>query len=84
MMATKKRLIDANELEGTVTDNNVGCKCDYCQEDTEGYRKAFGAFLITNPFHANEWKIRAHHCTPRNIYFCPMCGRKLAEQPEGE
>ena len=59
-------------------------KCDYCQEDAEGYRKMFGAFSITNPFHGSEWFIGTGHCKPRNIYFCPMCGRKLAEQPEGE
>lgn len=59
-------------------------KCDYCQEDAEGYRKMFGAFSITNPFHGREWFIRTGHCKPRNIYFCPMCGQKLAEQPKGE
>jgi hypothetical protein len=58
--------------------------CDYCQEDAEGCRKMFGAFSIANPFHGNEWFIDTGHCKPRNIYFCPMCGRKLAEPPKGE
>ena len=68
----------------TVTDNNVGGKCDYCQEDREGYRKMLGTFSIRNPFHGNEWYIHTGHLTSGNIYFCPMCGRKLAEPPKGE
>ena len=68
----------------TVTDNNVGGKCDYCHEDAEGYRKMIGAFSITNPFHGSTWQIETAHCKPRQIYFCPMCGRKLAEPPKGE
>ena len=68
----------------TVTDNNVGCKCDYCHEDADGYRKMIGAFSITNPFHGRTWQIETAHCKPRQIYFCPMCGRKLAEPPKGE
>ena len=51
--------------------------CEYCKEDSEGYRTMFGAFSITNPFHCNEWFINTGHCKPRKIYFCPMCGRKL-------
>ena len=68
------------------TDNNDGSKkgCDYCQEDAEGYRKMIGAFAITNPFHGPEWFLETAHCKPRNIYFCPMCGRKLAEPPKEE
>ena len=65
------------------TDNNVGCK--YCKEDKDGYRVMFGAFSIHNPFHGNIWEIDAGRCKPRQIYFCPMCGRKLSEPPkEGE
>ena len=58
--------------------------CDYCREDADGYRRAFGAFSLRNPFHGGEWEIRTGHCKPRRIYFCPMCGRKLPEPPKGE
>ncbi len=56
--------------------------CDYCQEDAEGCRKMFGAFSIVNPFHGNKWYIDTMRCMPKQIYFCPMCGRKLAEPPK--
>ena len=56
--------------------------CDYCQEDADGYRKMIGAFCITNPFHGRTWQIETAHCKPREIFFCPMCGRKLAEPPK--
>ena len=58
--------------------------CEYCKEDNEGYRKMIGAFSITNPFHGNVWNIESCHCKPRQIYFCPMCGRKLPQPPKGE
>ena len=58
--------------------------CEYCNEDSEGYRKMIGAFSITNPFHGNVWNIETCHCKPRQIYFCPMCGRRLSKQPKGE
>lgn len=58
--------------------------CDYCKEDSGGYRKMLGAFSITNPFHGNVWNIETCHCKPRQIYFCPMCGRKLPQPPKGE
>ena len=58
--------------------------CEYCNEDSEGYRKMIGAFSITNPFHGNVWNIETCHCKPRQIYFCPMCGRKLPQPPKGE
>ena len=58
--------------------------CEYCKEDSEGYRKMIGAFSITNPFHGNVWNIETSHCKPRQIYFCPMCGRKLPQPPKGE
>ena len=58
--------------------------CEYCKEDGEGCRKMFGAFSITNPFHGNEWLINTGHCKPRQIYFCPMCGRRLPQPPKGE
>lgn len=58
--------------------------CEYCKEDSEGYRKMIGAFSITNPFHGNVWNIETRNCKPRQIYFCPMCGRKLLQPPKGE
>ena len=58
--------------------------CEYCKEDSEGYRKMLGAFSITNPFHGNVWNIETCHCKPRQIYFCPMCGRRLHQPPKGE
>lgn len=58
--------------------------CEYCKEDNEGFRKMFGAFSITNPFHGKEWFIKTKHCKPRQIHFCPMCGRKLNTPQEGE
>ena len=73
------RFIDANGVTVQELDG-----CQYCKEDGEGYRKMFGAFSITNPFHGNEWLINTGHCKPRQIYFCPMCGRKLPKPPKGE
>lgn len=58
--------------------------CEYCNEDSDGYRKMIGAFSITNPFHGNLWNIETRHCKPRQIYFCPMCGRRLTNPPKGE
>jgi hypothetical protein len=58
--------------------------CEYCKEDSEGCRKMFGAFSITNPFHGKEWFINTGHCKPRQICFCPMCGRRLPQPPKGE
>lgn len=58
--------------------------CEYCKEDGEGFRKFNGAFWLARPFHGGEWFIRASNCKPRQIYFCPMCGRKLSEPPKGE
>ena len=54
--------------------------CEYCKEDCEGYRKMFGAFSITNPLHGKEWFIDTGHCKPRQIYFCPMCGREFQKK----
>lgn len=58
--------------------------CEYCKEDNEGFRRMFGAFSITNPFHGNAWNIETRNCKPRQIYFCPMCGRRLPQPPKGE
>lgn len=86
---TAKELADHLISHGVTiaTDKKVGDKncCDYCQEDADGYMRMFGAFAITNPFHGKEWFLETAHCKPRNIFFCPKCGRKLAEPPkEGE
>ena len=58
--------------------------CEYCKEDSEGFRRMFGAFSLVNPFHGKTWQIHAGKCKPREINFCPMCGRKLPQPPKGE
>lgn len=58
--------------------------CEYCKEDNEGFRKMFGTFSLGNPFHGKTWKICAGKCKPMEIYFCPMCGRRLPQPPKGE
>lgn len=58
--------------------------CGYCKEDNEGFRRMFGAFSLENPFHGKTWKICAGKCKPMEIYFCPMCGRRLPHPPKGE
>lgn len=58
--------------------------CEYCKEDSEGFRRMFGAFSLVNPFHGKTWQIHAGKCKPREIYFCPMCGRRLLQPPKGE
>ena len=60
------------------------CGCEYCKEDSDGFRRMFGAFSLVNPFHGKTWQIHAGKCKPREIYFCPMCGRKLPQPPKGE
>ena len=76
------KLIDYLIAHGVTVQELNGC--EYCKEDNEGYRKMIGAFSITNPFHGNVWNIETCHCKPRQIYFCPMCGRKLPQPPKGE
>lgn len=51
--------------------------CEYCKEDSEGYRKMLGAFFISYSYFDDKWFINTGHCKPRQIYFCPMCGREL-------
>ena len=58
--------------------------CEYCKEDSEGFRRMFGAFSLVNPFHGKTWQIHAGRCKPREINFCPMCGRRLPQPPKGE
>lgn len=58
--------------------------CEYCKADNEGFRRMFGAFSLVNPFHGKTWQIHAGKCKPREIYFCPICGRKLPQPPKGE
>ena len=57
--------------------------CDYCKADNDGFRKMFGAFSLVNPLHGKGWHIHAGKCKPREIHYCPMCGRKLSEPPKG-
>lgn len=54
-------------------------KCSFCQEDREGFYAMLGAFYITNPFHAGKYYLNAHRCKPREIMFCPLCGRRLED-----
>lgn len=56
--------------------------CEYCEEGIDGYRTMFGAFSIANTCHGNAWTISTGHCKPRQIFFCPMCGRKLPTPPK--
>lgn len=56
--------------------------CEYCKEDSEGFRRMFGAFSLVNPFHGKIWQIHAGKCKPREINFCPMCGRRLSKPPK--
>jgi hypothetical protein len=58
--------------------------CEYCKEDNEGFRRMFGAFSLVNPLHGKTWQIHAGKCKPREINFCPMCGRRLPQPPKGE
>ena len=51
-------------------------KCVHCHEDSEGYVVAFGAFWLSHSVH-NGWLLHAGKCKPRQIRYCPMCGRKL-------
>ena len=77
-----KRIADHLISSGVTVQELYGC--EYCSEDSDGYRKMIGAFSITNPFHGNVWNIETRHCKPRQIYFCPMCGRRLTKPPKGE
>lgn len=58
--------------------------CDYCREDFDGYVRMNGAFLIRNSYHREGWTISAGNVKPRQIYYCPMCGRKLPQPPKGK
>ena len=80
--ATMAQLADYLINSGVTVQELDGC--EYCKEDREGFIRMFGAFSITNPFHGNEWFINTGHCKPRQIFFCPMCGRKLPQPPKGE
>ena len=83
-----KELSDTGDIANYLISHGVTVQeldgCEYCKEDSEGYRKMIGAFSITNPFHGNVWNIETYHCKPRQIYFCPMCGRRLPQPPKGE
>lgn len=77
-----RKLIDRLIANGVTVQQLDGC--EYCKADNEGYRKMFGAFYLVNPFHGKGWQIHAEKCKPREIHYCPMCGRKLSEPPKGE
>ena len=82
-------LVDPTEaVADYLLDNGVTVQemdgCDYCKEDSEGFRRMFGSFSLVNPFHGNTWQISAGKCKPREINFCPMCGRRLPQPPKGE
>ena len=53
--------------------------CDYCTEDMNGDVSMFGAFYITEDSFSGKYFINTRHCKPREIFFCPKCGRKLSE-----
>ena len=73
--------ISQGNIADYLIDNGVTVQeldgCEYCKEDSEGFRRVFGAFSLINPFHGKTWQIHAGKCKPREIYFCPMCGRRL-------
>ena len=77
-----KNIADDLTSSGVVVMDFDGC--EYCNEDRDGYRKMIGTFSITNPFHGNVWNIETCNCKPRQIYFCPMCGRMLTKPPKEE
>lgn len=79
----KKEVIADNMIANGVTVQELD-GCEHCKEDNDGCRKMLGAFSITNPFHGNVWNIETCHCKPRQIYFCPMCGRKLPSNLQKE
>ena len=80
--ATMAQLADYLINSGVTVQELDGC--EYCNEDGDGYRKMIGAFSITNPFHGNVWNLETRNCKPRQIFFCPMCGRRLHQPPKGE
>ncbi len=50
--------------------------CPFCNEDKDGYTKTFGMFCL----HQNKfdgWQLYAGKGKPRQINYCPMCGREL-------
>lgn len=77
-----RRAADALADDGVTVQELDGC--EYCKEDSEGFRRMFGAFSLVNPFHGKTWQIHAGKCRPREINFCPMCGRRLPQPPKGE
>ena len=53
--------------------------CEYCNGNS-GFIKRLGAFYITRN---SEWYLNTAHCKPRQIYFCPICGRELRGETNG-
>lgn len=56
--------------------------CDYCREDTDGYRKPIeknSHILLSRGIFG--WQIVAHLnglYRSANVNYCPMCGRRLS------
>lgn len=48
--------------------------CPYCKPDSEGYVQKFGAYSILNG------ELKAGHCKPQKISFCPHCSRPLTDE----
>lgn len=75
---------DVAEIAEYLINNDVMVResngCEYCKEDRDGFRTMFGAFSITNPFHGDEWFISTGRCKQRQIFYCPICGRKLNKE----
>lgn len=70
-----KLMADALIANGvTVTDNNVGCKTDYCSKCHRAMRTD-ELFIVINPSGRRIETV---------FNFCPACGRKLPEPPKGE
>ena len=88
LLITAKDLVTLSRQADFLIANGVTVQeldgCEYCKEDGEGFRKFNGAFWIARPFQGGEWFIRASNCKPRQIYFCPMCGRILHQPPKGD
>lgn len=62
---------------GRIREDGKKEKCSFCHEDSDGFYEAHGAFYLTNPFHADKYYLNTGHCAPREIKFCPLCGRGL-------
>lgn len=53
-------------------------KCPYCNPDKDGYVQAFGAFYLN----LKDNTLCTGHCKPRDIDYCPKCGRNLHDDKD--